>query len=83
MTQLRINGVAHSVDTDPQMPLLWAIRDVVGLTGTKFGCGIGACGALENDEQLTLHQLGSHVLGLTFISCEKAGTRASPEFGHF
>jgi hypothetical protein len=33
------------IDADPQMPLLWAIRDIVGLTGTKFGCGVGACGA--------------------------------------
>ena len=45
MVTLRINGSSHEVDADPQMPLLWAIRDIVGLTGTKFGCGIGACGA--------------------------------------
>ena len=45
MPQLRINGTQHTIDADPQMPLLWAIRDMVGLTGTKFGCGIGACGA--------------------------------------
>ena len=45
MPQLRINGVQHTVDADPQMPLLWVIRDVLGMTGTKFGCGIGACGA--------------------------------------
>ncbi len=41
MTRLRINGELRSVDADPQMPLLWAIRDVLGLTGTKFGCGVG------------------------------------------
>jgi len=45
MATIRINGTPHNVDVDPQMPLLWAIRDIVGLTGTKFGCGIGACGA--------------------------------------
>jgi isoquinoline 1-oxidoreductase alpha subunit len=45
MATLRVNGVDHSVEADPQMPLLWAIRDVIGLTGTKFGCGVGACGA--------------------------------------
>ena len=45
MVTLRINGAAHKVDVDPQAPLLWVIRDIVGLTGTKFGCGIGACGA--------------------------------------
>ena len=45
MPQIKINGVQHAIDADPQMPLLWAIRDIVGLTGTKFGCGVGACGA--------------------------------------
>jgi isoquinoline 1-oxidoreductase alpha subunit len=45
MPQIKINGALRNVETDPQMPLLWAIRDVLGLTGTKFGCGIGACGA--------------------------------------
>ena len=45
MTNLRINGVTRAVDADPAMPLLWALRDLLGLTGTKFGCGIGACGA--------------------------------------
>jgi len=45
MTNLRINGAMHAVDADPAMPLLWALRDVLGLTGTKYGCGIGACGA--------------------------------------
>jgi isoquinoline 1-oxidoreductase alpha subunit len=42
--RLRINGGTINVDADPQMPLLWAIRDVLGMTGTKFGCGVGACG---------------------------------------
>jgi len=45
LPQIKINGVQHAIDADPQMPLLWAIRDIVGLTGTKFGCGVGACGA--------------------------------------
>ena len=45
MTTIRINGTTRDVGADPQMPLLWAIRDILGLTGTKFGCGIGACGA--------------------------------------
>ena len=45
MLSLTINGEHHDVDVDPAMPLLWVIRDVVGLKGTKFGCGIGACGA--------------------------------------
>ena len=42
---LSINGQKHTVDVDPQMPLLWVIRDFVGLTGTKFGCGMAQCGA--------------------------------------
>jgi isoquinoline 1-oxidoreductase alpha subunit len=45
MVLLTINGASHSLDVPAEMPLLWAIRDVVGLTGTKFGCGIAACGA--------------------------------------
>jgi isoquinoline 1-oxidoreductase subunit alpha len=45
MIKFQINGRDVSVDADPDTPLLWAIRDEVGLTGTKFGCGIGMCGA--------------------------------------
>jgi isoquinoline 1-oxidoreductase alpha subunit len=43
--KLTINGKEQSIDVDPQMPLLWAIRDVVGLKGTKYGCGVAQCGA--------------------------------------
>ncbi|MFN8355530.1 MAG: (2Fe-2S)-binding protein [Spirosomataceae bacterium] len=42
---LVVNGKKHTLDVDPQMPLLWAIRDFVGLKGTKYGCGIAQCGA--------------------------------------
>jgi isoquinoline 1-oxidoreductase alpha subunit len=42
---LHINGRAHEVDVPPDMPLLWVLRDELGLTGTKFGCGAGLCGA--------------------------------------
>ncbi|BCV46977.1 (2Fe-2S)-binding protein [Shewanella algae] len=45
MSQLKINGRLFSVEADPNMPLLWALRDLLGLTGTKFGCGAGLCGA--------------------------------------
>jgi isoquinoline 1-oxidoreductase alpha subunit len=45
MITLNINGKAHDVDVPADMPVLWVLRDVVGLTGTKFGCGIAACGA--------------------------------------
>ena len=45
MTDLNVNGKKYKVDVDPQTPLLWAIRDHVGLTGTKYGCGVAQCGA--------------------------------------
>ena len=45
MVSLNINGKAHEVDVDPDTPLLWVIREWVGLTGTKYGCGIAQCGA--------------------------------------
>jgi len=45
MARLTINGTVHDVDVDPDTPLLWAIREWVGLTGTKYGCGIAQCGA--------------------------------------
>ena len=45
MVSLKVNGTAHDVDIDDDTPLLWAIRDSIGLTGTKFGCGIAQCGA--------------------------------------
>lgn len=41
----KINGKDYSLDVDPQMPLLWAIRDIAGLKGTKYGCGVAQCGA--------------------------------------
>jgi isoquinoline 1-oxidoreductase alpha subunit len=45
MTTLDVNGKKYDIDVDPGMPLLWAIRDAIGLTGTKYGCGIAMCGA--------------------------------------
>ncbi|MCY3837472.1 MAG: (2Fe-2S)-binding protein [Gammaproteobacteria bacterium] len=45
MTEITINGVARQLAADPHMPLLWAIREELGLSGTKFGCGIAQCGA--------------------------------------
>jgi isoquinoline 1-oxidoreductase alpha subunit len=52
---LKINNKNYTVDVDPKMPLLWAIRDVVGLTGTKYGCGMAQCGAC------TVHMDGTPV----------------------
>jgi len=45
MTSLRVNGQEHELDVPNDMPRLWALRDIVGLTGTKFGCGVALCGA--------------------------------------
>lgn len=42
---LKINNTSHTLEADPKMPLLWAIREMIGLTGTKYGCGIAQCGA--------------------------------------
>jgi len=45
MVKLTINGTSHDVEVEPDTPLLWVIRDTIGLTGTKYGCGIAQCGA--------------------------------------
>jgi isoquinoline 1-oxidoreductase alpha subunit len=45
VTDLSINGARHAVNVEPDTPLLWVLRDVLGLTGTKFGCGVAQCGA--------------------------------------
>jgi len=55
MVHLKVNGQAQSFDGDPDMPLLWYLRDILGLTGTKFGCGMALCGActvLENGKAI-------------------------------
>jgi isoquinoline 1-oxidoreductase alpha subunit len=45
MNTLKVNGISRTFDGDPEMPLLWYLRDILGLTGTKYGCGISMCGA--------------------------------------
>ena len=53
MLSLNVNQQTYQVDADPNMPLLWVIRDIIGLTGTKYGCGVAQCGACTvhlNDE---------------------------------
>jgi isoquinoline 1-oxidoreductase alpha subunit len=45
MVKINVNGLDHTFDGDPNMPLLWYLRDILGLTGTKFGCGMALCGA--------------------------------------
>jgi isoquinoline 1-oxidoreductase alpha subunit len=67
MVAIKLNGTRRSIDADPQTPLLWALRDVVGLTGTKFGCGIGACGAC------TVHVDGQAVRSCTMTLADADG----------
>lgn len=45
MTVISVNGKSHEIDVEPETPLLWVLRDTIGLTGTKYGCGIAQCGA--------------------------------------
>jgi isoquinoline 1-oxidoreductase subunit alpha len=61
MVAFTLNGEARTLDVDPEMPLLWAIRDIVGLTGTKFGCGLAQCGACT-----------VHIDGVPTRSCQTA-----------
>ena len=69
MTTLTINGVSHDVDVPAEMPLLWVIRDVVGLTGTKFGCGVAQCGAC------TVHLDGAPVRSCVTQVSQAAGKK--------
>ncbi|MGB7218975.1 MAG: (2Fe-2S)-binding protein [Vicinamibacterales bacterium] len=66
MIALTVNGTPQNVDVAADMPLLWVIRDVIGLTGTKFGCGIGQCGACT-----------VHLDGRTVRSCQTAASAAA------
>jgi isoquinoline 1-oxidoreductase alpha subunit len=67
--QLKVNGAIHSVDVDGDTPLLWVLRDVLGLTGTKFGCGMALCGAC------TVHLDGAPVRSCV-LPVEAIGQRA-------
>ena len=57
--KLTVNGTEHEVDVDPDMPLLWVLRDTLGITGVKYGCGIAQCGACT-----------VHVDGVAMRSCQ-------------
>lgn len=69
MIQLNINDKVYEVDASADMPLLWAIRDLVGLTGTKFGCGIAQCGAC------TVHVNGTPVRSCSFPVAAAVGKK--------
>jgi isoquinoline 1-oxidoreductase alpha subunit len=69
MIRLSINGKAHDIDAEPDTPLLWAIREQAGLTGTKYGCGIALCGAC------TVHIDGAPVRSCTVPVSAAAGKK--------
>jgi len=71
MVQLNVNGRAYELDVEPEMPLLWALRDVIGMTGTKFGCGIAQCGAC------TVHVDGEAVRSCSVPVSAVAGRRVT------
>ena len=71
MLRLTINGKSHDVDVEPDVPLLWVIRDTIGMTGTKYGCGIAQCGACT-----------VHIDGVATRSCEFGGRRRRQESHH-
>ena len=68
-TTLRVNGTRRAVDVDPSTPLLWVLRESLGLTGTKFGCGVGICGAC------TIHVDGEAVRSCQ-VTAERVAGRA-------
>ena len=74
MLTLHINGQTQTFDGDPSMPLLWYLRDVLGLTGTKFGCGVAACGActvhLDGDAVRSCQTPMSDASGKSVITIE-------------
>jgi isoquinoline 1-oxidoreductase subunit alpha len=67
MVNLTVNGIKRSFEGDPDMPLLWYLRDMLGLTGTKFGCGMALCGAC------TVHQNGKAIRSCTTPMSRLAG----------
>jgi isoquinoline 1-oxidoreductase alpha subunit len=69
MISLEVNGTVHSVDVEPEMPLLWVLRDHLNLLGTKYGCGIAQCGAC------TVHMDGEAVRACVVTAAAAAGKR--------
>ena len=82
MIEVNVNGRSHRVDVEPQTPLLWVLRDALGMTGTKYGCGISQCGAC------TVHVNGEPVRSCSLPVSAAAGKRIttieglSPDSSH-
>jgi CO/xanthine dehydrogenase Mo-binding subunit len=68
MIKLTVNGTEHALDLEPNMPLLWAIREHGGLTGTKYGCGIAQCGACTGHESFK-----TYVAQVAEVTARKSG----------
>ena len=81
MYQINVNGKSHTVDAEPEMPLLWVLREVIGLTGTKYGCGIAQCGActvhLEGQPVRSCSIPGSAVAGQAITTIEGLSANSS------
>ena len=71
MIELKVNGAAQSFNGEPEMPLLWYLRDILGLTGSKFGCGIGLCGAC------TVHVNGQATRSCVTVMRDTAGKQVT------
>jgi isoquinoline 1-oxidoreductase subunit alpha len=80
--QLTVNGQTVEAEADPHMPLLWVLRDVLNLTGTKFGCGVAACGActvtVDGQAVRSCVMPASAVVGKNIQTVEGLGTSAAP-----
>jgi aerobic-type carbon monoxide dehydrogenase small subunit (CoxS/CutS family) len=78
---LNVNGTRKDVDVDDDMPLVWVLRDSLGMTGTKFGCGVGVCGSctvLENGKAVRSCQIAAHeAKGRSFVTIEGLSRDAS------
>jgi isoquinoline 1-oxidoreductase alpha subunit len=81
VVSLNVNGHSHRVDADPQTPLLWVLRDEIGLTGTKFGCGVAQCGActvhVDGQAMRSCVAPVSAIAGRKVTTIEGLGSRAA------
>ncbi len=75
MINIKVNQKVYAVDVSPDMPILWVLRDVLGFTGTKFGCGLGVCGSctvlIDGKANKVLHYSGIGGKGSTYDQCRR------------
>ena len=74
LVTLDVNDKQYKIDVDAEMPLLWALRDIIGLTGTKYGCGIEVCGActvvIDGEAKKSCHEKASEMQGRKILTIE-------------